>query len=215
MDIEQSADACGGLAWISEQLFEIEGRLAAGLFEGEPLDPRTRAILARSSRRYGQHAQWWRDTLPDSPALAGSDRVCSPTEAWDHLIDHILDSEPTDAVTALYELAVPELISVLEHLNYQWSPISDGAFIRVARMVAADLDEEWSEAREAWPIPHVPSCGELEGLSFGLLDDYNEKRWPPLVTHPRSSGYRLQSSIVRVSARSVSTGSTVAPVTHG
>ena len=40
MDIEQSADACGGLAWISEQLFEIEGRLAIGLVEGEPLDPR-------------------------------------------------------------------------------------------------------------------------------------------------------------------------------
>ena len=190
MDIEQSADACGGLAWISEQLFEIEGRLAAGLVGGEPLDPRTRAILARSSRRYGQHAQWWRATLPDSPFLAAADRIRPPTDAWDHLVHHIEESAPADAVTALYELALPELISVLGHLKNQWSPVSDGAFIRVARMVAADLDEERTEAREAWPIPHVPSSGELEELSFGFFDDYNEKRWPPLVTYPRSSGYR-------------------------
>ena len=190
MDIEQSADACGGLAWISERLFEIEGRLAAGLVEGEPLDPRTRALLARSSRRHGQHAQWWRETLPDSPALARPDRVGPPTDAWDSLIGHIQDSEPSDAVTALYEMAVPELNSVLDHLKNQWSPICDGAFIRVARMVAADLDEEQTEAREAWPIPNIPSSVELEELSFGFFDDYNEKRWPPLVTHPRSSGYR-------------------------
>ena len=83
MDIEQLGDACGGLAWISERLFEIEGRLATGSGDGEQLDAHTRALLARSSRRHGQHAQWWRAALPDSPALAGPDRVRPPTGAWD------------------------------------------------------------------------------------------------------------------------------------
>lgn len=185
MDIEQSADACGGLAWISEQLFETEGRLAAGLIDGEPLDARTRVLLARSSRRYGQHAQWWRAALPDSPALAGPDRIRPPTDAWQQLLCYIEDSAPADAVTAVYELALPELMLALGHLKQQCSSISDGAFMRIARMVAADLDDEWSEAQEAWPMPQIPSSGATEELSFGFVDDYHQKRWPPLVTHPR------------------------------
>ena len=185
MNIEQSANTSGGLAWISERLFEIEGRLAVGLVEGEPLDFRTQALLARSSRRYGQHAQWWRETLPDSPALASSDRVRPPTDAWERLIGHISNSKPSNAVTALYELALPELISVLAHLKEQWSPISDGASIRVARMVAADLDEEQSEAREIRSTLHASSGLEHEELSYGFLDGGDKKRWPSLVTHPR------------------------------
>ena len=185
MDIEQSADAGGGLAWISERLFELEGRLATEAVEGETLDPGTRALLAGCSRRHGQHAQWWVSTLPDSPTLAGPGRIRPPTQAWAHLLDYIECSAPADAVTALYELAVPELISVLEHLKHQCSPISDGAFLRIARMVAADLDEEWAVAQSVWPIPHVPSGLDLEELSFEFFDDYTEKRWPPLVTHPR------------------------------
>lgn len=185
MDIEHSGDACGGLTWISERLFETEGRLAAEMVDGEPLDASIRTLLARSSRRYGQHAQWWRSLLPDSPALAGPDRIRPPTPAWGQLLGHIEDSAPADAVTALYELALPELMSVLGHLNEQLSPISDGAFTRISRMVAADLDDEWSEAQEAWPIPQIPSSSATEELSFGFVDDYREKRWPPLVTYPR------------------------------
>ena len=185
MDIKQLADACGGLAWISERLFEVEGHLVAGSNDDEPLDARIRALLARSSRRHGQHAQWWRAALPDSPVLAGLDRVRPPTQAWERLLEHIELAAPAEAVTALYELAVPELMSALGHLRTQCSPVSDGSFIRIARMVAADLDEEWSEAQEAWPIPQVPSSTVTEELSFGFVDDYEEKRWPPLVTHPR------------------------------
>ena len=185
MDIEQLADACGGLAWISERLFEVEGRLATSSGVDGPLDARAQVLLARSSRRYGQHAQWWRAALPDSPVLAGLDRVRPPTQAWKQLLDHIALAAPAEAVTALYELAVPELMSALGHLRTQCSPVSDGSFIRIARMVATDLDEEWSEAQEAWPIPQVPSSTVTEELSFGFVDDYEEKRWPPLVTHPR------------------------------
>ena len=185
MDIEQSADACGGLTWISERLFELEGRLATELVEGEALDPGTRALLARSSRRHGQHAQWWRNTLPDSPALAGPGRIRPPTQAWERLLDYMECSVPADAVTALYELAVPELTSVLEHLKHQCSPISDGAVVRIARMVAADLDDEWTVARSVWPVPRVSSDLDLEELSFEVFDYCTEKRWPPLVPHPR------------------------------
>ena len=184
MDIEQSADACGGLAWISEKLFEVEGRLAAGLGDGAPLNDRERFLLARSSRRYGQHTQWWRAALPDSPALAGANRIRPPTDAWEHLLDHIEEATPKDAVAALYEVALPQLILVIEHLSQELSPVSDGAVIRTARMVAADLVEEQYDSREVWNPPHVPSDDGLEELASGFANDYREKRWPPLVTLP-------------------------------
>ena len=185
MDIEQLADACGGLAWISERLFQIEGRLAADLTVGEPLDARTRALLARSSRRHGQHAQWWRAALPDSPALAGAERVCPPTEAWGHLLDQMEDAAPVDAVAARCEVALPQLALVIEHLDQELSPVSDGAVIRTARMVAADLAEERNDSKEVWNPRKIPSDSDLEELANGFADDYREKRWPPLVTHPR------------------------------
>lgn len=185
MDIEQLGDACGGLAWISERLFQIEGRLAADLVAGEPLDARTRALLARSSRRHGQHTLWWRAALPDSPALAGADRIRPPTEAWVRLLGHMEDAAPIDAVAALCEVALPQLVLVIEHLSHDLSPVSDGAVIRTARMVGADLAEERYDSKEVWNPPNIPSDSDLEELANGFADDYREKRWPPLVTHPR------------------------------
>ena len=182
MDIEQLADACGGLAWISERLFEIEGQLTG---EVEALDPRTRALLARSSRRHGQHAQWWRGLLPDSPALNAANRIGPPTQAWDELFAQVAEWEPVDAVSAIFEVALLHLKHVFDHLEDEFSPISDGAFIRIARMVKDDLDEEHIDAKEAWPMSKIPSSIEIEELILGFADDYREKRWPPLVTLPR------------------------------
>lgn len=185
MDIKQLADACGGLAWISERLFEIEGRLAAGLVAGEQLDAHTRALLSRSSRRHGQHAQWWQAVLPDSPALAGAERIRPPTQAWVRLLGHMEDATPADAAASLYKVALPQLILVIEHLDQEFSPVSDGAMVRTARMVAADLAEAQYDLREVWNPPHVPSDGVLEELANAFADDYREKRWPPLLPHPR------------------------------
>ncbi len=185
MDIEQLADACGGLAWISERLFEIEGRLAASSNDEAVLDARTRVLLARSSRRHGQHAQWWRAALPDSPALAGADRIRPPTNAWALLLGHMEDTTPGDAVAALYEVALPQLALVIEHLGQELTPVSDGAVIRTARMVAADLAEERYDSKEVWNPPNIPSGNGLKEMAEGFADDHREKRWPPLVTHPR------------------------------
>ncbi len=185
MDIEQLADACGGLAWVSEQLFELEGRLAAGLDGEAALDNRARNLLARSSRRHGQHAQWWRAALPDSPALAAPDRIGPPTIAWKRLVGHIEEAAPAGAVAALYEVALPQLVFVIERLGHELSSVSDGAVIRTARMVAADLAEEQYDSRQVWNPPSIPSNGDLEELASGFADDYREKRWPPLVTFPR------------------------------
>lgn len=185
MDVESLADACGGLAWISERLFEIEGRLAAGLGGGSPLDHRARLLLARSTRRHGQHAQWWRAALPDSPSLAGAERVRSPTDAWVRLLAHVEAATPTEAVAAIYEVALPQLVLVIEHMGQHLSSVSDGAVIRTARMVSADLAEERYDAKEVWNSTNVNSDDGLKDLATGFADDYREKRWPPLVTHPR------------------------------
>lgn len=185
MDIESLADTCGGLAWISERLFEIEGRLAAGLDGREPLDDRARLLLARSSRRHGQHAQWWRAALPDSPALTGAERVRPPTGAWVRLLAQMEEAAPAEALAAIYEVALPQLALVIEHMGQQLSSVSDGAVIRTARMAAADLAEELYDSREVWNPPSIPSDEGLEELAIAFADDYREKRWPPLVTLPR------------------------------
>ncbi|WP_419918508.1 hypothetical protein [Candidatus Poriferisocius sp.] len=187
MDMEQLADACGGLAWISERLFEVEGHLAAGSAgsaEGSPLDARSRVLLARSSRRYGQHAQWWRAALPDSPALAGPDRIHPPTRAWARLLNLIEESVPTEAVAALHEVALPQLMLALERVMGQLSPVSDGAVMRIARMVSADLMEERSEGQATGLAALSPSSSALEHLVVEFALEHQEKRWPPLVTHP-------------------------------
>lgn len=185
MNIEQLADACGGLAWISERLFEVEGRLAAGLVAGKQLDDPTRTLLSRSSRRHGQHAQWWRAALPDSPALAGAERVRPPTPAWERLLGQMEEAAPADAAAALYGVALPQLAYVIEHMGQDLSPVSDGAVIRTARMVAADLAEERYDAKQVRNPSKISSDGSLEDLANGFAGDYLEKRWPPLVTLPR------------------------------
>ena len=155
MDIERLADACGGLTWISEQLFEVEGRLATGLAEAPPLDARVQVLLARSSRRHGQHAQWWRAALPDSPALAGASRVGPPSDRWAQIMgsisDHVASARSDEAVAELFDVALPELEITLDQLMAETSPVSDGAVIRIARMVAADVAEDRSEFAEITP----------------------------------------------------------------
>ena len=145
-------------AWLGFQSGSLKSRVAltADLEDGEPLDDRARLLLARSSRRHGQHAQWWRAALPDSPALAGAERVRPPTHAWGRLLDRIEESSPTEAVAAIYEVAVPQLAFVIEHLGQELSPVSDGAVIRTARMVAADLAEERYDSKEVWNPPISP-----------------------------------------------------------
>ena len=155
MDVERLADACGGLAWVSERLFEVEGRLATGLAEGPPLDARVRVLLARSSRRHGQHAQWWRAALPDSPALDGASRVGPPSDRWAQIVasigDHVASARPDEAAAELFDTALPELEIMLDQLRAELSPVSDGAAIRIARMVAADVAEDRSEFAEITP----------------------------------------------------------------
>ena len=154
MEIERLADACGGLAWISERLFEIEGRLTAG-HGGGLLDARVQVVLARSSRRFGQHALWWRDALPDSPALDGASRVGPPSDRWAQIMndigEHVESARLDEAVAELFEIALPELELTLDQLMAEASPVSDGAVIRIARMVAADVAEDRSEFAEVTP----------------------------------------------------------------
>ncbi len=203
MDIEQLADACGGLAWISEWLFEVEGRLATGPVEGSPLDAGSRTLLARSSRRYGQHAQWWRAALPDSSALAGPDRIRPPTETWARLRNLVEESAPAEAIVALHGVALPQLLRTLERVMDRLSPISDGAVMRIVRMVHADLIEERSSVEERSEserseserlVGRSPSSGvsgsgrarallpsALECLVVEFDSELDEEIWPPRV----------------------------------
>ncbi|MXW42872.1 MAG: hypothetical protein F4138_03020 [Acidimicrobiia bacterium] len=145
MNIEQLSDACGGLAWISEQMMLQQRRLAlaeARLETIDVLDDHTKALLARSSRLFAQHEGWWRNLLPDSPALKGSKRVGPPTQEWANTFNRLNSTAPNKAVETLYGEVLAALVELIKGLLEQVSPISDEAFARVARMALVDLATE-------------------------------------------------------------------------
>ncbi|MCY4258468.1 MAG: hypothetical protein OXE04_09365 [bacterium] len=163
MLIERLADACGGLVWISEQMMlcqrrlamaELDkldaGSLATGVAENAPgaLDDGTIALLARSSRRYAQHGGWWRDLLPDSPALNSASRIGPPTQQWADTFNQLSDVSPSQAIITLHTEVLDELRLHIEKLLELASPISEGAFMRVAQMVLADLATEQVARKE-------------------------------------------------------------------
>ena len=130
----------------------------------EPLDAGVRVLLARSSRRHGQHAQWWRAALPDSPALDGPSRVRPPSEAWAQLVNYVESAPAPEAVSVLHEVALPELAAALDWMAGELSPVSDGAVARVVRMVMADLHEEQAEIIKAISGSQVGVKAPVEGL---------------------------------------------------
>jgi len=136
LGVEALADACGALAWIADTLFVLEGRWSASME-----DPQAVEHLAVNSRLHGWHAGLWQDLLPDSPALAGADRV-APPPGWVAAVEvaATLGDDAGDDVrlALLYRGLVARAVGIVAGLSAQAVGPGSAAAARVAGLVAAD-----------------------------------------------------------------------------
>ena len=138
-DLENLVPVLGGLAWVSGQLFELEGRWAESMN-----DTASVVHLAEHSRHHGWHAGLWRDALPDSPALRADEHVVAPA-GW---ADAIAATGSIDAggdaarLAALYRCLVPRLAATLDDLCHRLAGPGDAAIRRVLGHVMADVDSD-------------------------------------------------------------------------
>ena len=137
-DLEDLVPVLGGLAWISGRLFELEGRWAETVTH-----PGAVMHLAEHSRHHGWHAGLWRDTLPDSPALAAADHVVAPA-GWAEafaLADTTADHDAA-RLAVLYRALVPRLAGLLHGLRPRLDGPGDPAIHRTLGFVIADVDTD-------------------------------------------------------------------------
>lgn len=138
--LEELTARMGGLCWVSEQLFRIEGGWAA-----EMTDPAAVVHLGTSSRHHGWHATLWRDALPDSGALDARAAVQAPGRGWAAAVgvaDGIGERGPAADVArlvCLYRGLVPRAWSLLADFEDRLSGLGMGHLARVVRLVAPDL----------------------------------------------------------------------------
>ncbi|MFV2038926.1 MAG: hypothetical protein ACC660_01650 [Acidimicrobiales bacterium] len=127
----------GGLVWVSEQLFAIEGRWATTLSS-----PPAVVHLATQSRHHGWHAGLWRDALPDSPSLEADTTIAPPDAGWERAVQLVqgMDEAPDAArLAVLYRGLLPRAFSRLAGLEELLGGPGDAHLTRIVGLVRPDL----------------------------------------------------------------------------
>ncbi len=140
--LDAASRRLGGLAWVSGELFAIEGRWAATMS-----DPAAVEHLATHSRHHGWHRTLWIDALPDSPALGATGHIGPPDPGWEAAVACLdeahadPDAELDDAhrLAALYRGLVPRLLGLLADFGATLGGPGDGAIERVVGLAAQDV----------------------------------------------------------------------------
>lgn len=169
-DLEDLVPVIGGLAWVSRQLFELEGRWAATMTDAIAV-----VHLAEHSRHHGWHSELWRDALPDSPALAAGDHVVAPA-GWEDAMGLTAHGGAIDTagdagrLAALYRGLVPRLAGALADLESDLTGPGDAAIRRVLGLVEADVDNDLrgGSARLAATLRDDDAIGSASSATLGL-----------------------------------------------
>ena len=135
--ITRIAARLGALAWVSRQLFEIEGRWAASMGE-----PAAVAHLATHSRHHGWHATLWTEALPDSPALRAASLVEAPSTEWVAAMAVAAGADEAPDATKLailYRGLVPRARSLVAELEDAIQGPGSPQISRVIGLVCPDL----------------------------------------------------------------------------
>ncbi|MGI9643020.1 MAG: hypothetical protein ACR2N9_09575 [Acidimicrobiia bacterium] len=137
MNLAVLAERIGGLTWVSEQLFGLEGRWAEGLD-----DPAAVAHLATFSRHHGWHAGLWRQALPDSPALDAEELIGPPSPGWRRAVEAAAsfdEGSDVQRLAALYRSLLPEALALIDDFTMGLGGPGDAHLLRVARLVQPDV----------------------------------------------------------------------------
>jgi hypothetical protein len=141
--IEDSGRRIGRHAWAEMRMFEVLGG-----WSGTVAEPRTRALLAETSRHHAWHAELWHDLLPDLPHLPAADLVApdEPTAAIVTALEAVDGTDARATLAAVHEGALPHLADrYAEHLE-RTTPVTDGPTIRALRLVLADIEGDGTAA---------------------------------------------------------------------
>lgn len=168
--LEDVVPVIGGLAWVSERLFEVEGRWAASMSEATAV-----THLAEHSRHHGWHSGLWRDALPDSPVLAAADHVRAPA-GWEPAMALTAEGGAIDVagdagrLAGLYRGLVPRLAGMLDDLDRTLAGPGDAAIRRVLGLVAHDVDNDLrgGSARLSATLRDDDAIGSASSATLGL-----------------------------------------------
>jgi hypothetical protein len=120
------------LAWSCDQIFLV----AAGWVDGVAA-PRRKAAVAVTARVFGWQAAQWRALVPES-VLLEDDRSAAPAASARAAIDALRASDAAQRVESLRALVVA-MADEVGLLTARLSPVSDGAAVRLAEFLRADL----------------------------------------------------------------------------
>ena len=95
--------------------------------------------MSSLSARLAEHAEWWRDRVPESELLQGTREEASDPARLDAVLA-MLDVAPPSRVAAVSQV-LNGLIAHLVGLAGCLSPVGDAPARRVVRLVLADLED--------------------------------------------------------------------------
>ena len=123
------------------QLAELCEALARRLgdWSTDGTDPSSAGTMSSLSARLAEHAEWWRDRIPESELLQGTREEASDPTRLDAVLA-MLDVAPPSRVAAVSQV-LNGLIAHLVGLAGCLSPVGDAPARRVVRLVLADLED--------------------------------------------------------------------------
>ena len=123
------------------QLAELCEALARRLgdWSTDGTDPSSAGTMSSLSARLAEHAEWWRDRIPESELLQGTREEASDPTRLDAVLA-MLDVAPPSRVAAVSQV-LNGLIAHLVGLAGRLSPVGDAPACRVVRLVLADLED--------------------------------------------------------------------------
>jgi len=152
----------GALAWVSDQLFTIQGTWA------ETMESPAAAVhLATASRHHGSHVGLWSDALPDSPVLDAASHISPPNPEWQvalAAVHELTASSDAARMAALYRGLVPRHLSLVDALAERLGGPGDAHIQRVLSIVRRDVVADLTGGHRQLET----TLGDDEGIEMAL-----------------------------------------------
>ncbi|MEZ5217964.1 MAG: hypothetical protein R2715_15575 [Ilumatobacteraceae bacterium] len=147
LGVDELGRRAGHLAWWSRTLFELTGTWAS-----ESGDSPARLLWAAHCHQFAWHADLWRERLPvrwdHPPELDVVPGIAGMDDLLELLRDIEVEGRPVGHVERLVAVTrglVPRLLLATRQIGSAADPMLDAPTVRTAKLVAADLIEQWAE----------------------------------------------------------------------
>jgi hypothetical protein len=138
LELHQAAALLGSYCAVERRLFEVTGSLSA---KPEVL-PEIQVCLDSMSAQHAWHAELWADRLPIVSGLDAQALVALPSPL-DEIFDLVAAGGQIEAMTGLFRVVIPRLITSYTHHRALASAASEAPTLRALRLVLRDEVEAW------------------------------------------------------------------------